>query len=94
MNKRKIQIQFAFALALGCASTAVFAQYIPLTDLPEVPTQINESGQLVTPHAQRGANPLLINSVWMSLTVSISMPFNKLKAMHPTAKFTPRLLIR
>ena len=58
MNMRKIQIRFALSLALGCASTTVFAQYIPLTDLPQVPSQMNERGQLVFPHAQRGANPV------------------------------------
>lgn len=76
MNKRKIQIQFTLALALSCASTTVFAQYIPLTDLPEVPTQINESGQLVTPHSQRGANPL---SDQLSLDVFDSVDINSIQ---------------
>jgi tetratricopeptide (TPR) repeat protein len=58
MNMRKIQFRFALALALGCVSTPVLSQYIPLTDLPEVPTQMNESGQLVYPDAQSGTDPL------------------------------------
>ena len=58
MNKRKIQIQCALALALGCTGTPVFAQYIPLTDLPEVPTQINESGHLIAPNSQSEAIPI------------------------------------
>ena len=84
MNKRKIQIQFAFALALGCANTAVFAQYIPLTDLPEVPTQINESGQLVTPHAQRGANPL---NDQLSLDVFNSVDINAIQQTQSNAPY-------
>lgn len=58
MNKRKIQFQFILVLAFGCVSTNVSAQYIPLTDLPEVPTQINERGQLITPLKQQGFEPI------------------------------------
>ncbi|MDO5666291.1 MAG: tetratricopeptide repeat protein [Alcaligenaceae bacterium] len=56
MNKRKIPFYFAFALALSYVNTPVLAQYIPLTDLPEVPTQMNESGQIIQPYSQSGVN--------------------------------------
>lgn len=58
MNKRKIPLYFAFALALSCANTTVLAQYIPLTDLPEVPIQMNESGQTIQPYPQGGVSPV------------------------------------
>lgn len=54
MNKRKIRLNIAFSLALGGAFTPASAQYIPLTDLPEVPLQMNESGQVIQAYPQGG----------------------------------------
>jgi tetratricopeptide (TPR) repeat protein len=84
MNNRKIQIQFALSLALACASTAVQAQYIPLTELPEVPMQVNERGQIVTPHSQRGTDPF---SDQLSLDVFNSVDVDALQQTRSDAPY-------
>lgn len=84
MNKRKIQIQFALSLALSCASTAVHAQYIPLTELPEVPIQVNERGQIVTPHTQRGTDPF---SDQLSLDIFNSVDIDELQQTQSDAPY-------
>lgn len=58
MNKRKISFNLAFALALSCASTATLAQYIPLTDLPDVPLPIDETGRIIISDPQGEVDPL------------------------------------
>ncbi len=84
MNKRKIQIQFAISLALGCISTATQAQYIPLTELPEVPMQVNELGQIVTPYTQRGTDPF---SDQLSLDVFDNVDINALQQAQSDAPY-------
>ncbi|OFV50617.1 MULTISPECIES: hypothetical protein [Oligella] len=58
MNKRKIPLYIAFSFALSGLYAPVSAQYIPLTDLPEVPLQMNEGGQLIQAYPQSGAAPV------------------------------------
>lgn len=49
MNKRKMLSRTTLALALTAIVPIASAQYIPLTDLPEVPIQMDEAGRLIQP---------------------------------------------